>query len=416
MRRTGGTTARLLCALLAVVAAGWLGARASDSAKVRLDAGPATEAFDMPVHVAVDGLYKGEKVTVQGLTRDASGGQWKSWARFTAGSGTLDLARSVPEAGTYHVADAAGLLWSLQSPNPLGSSAGNLGAGDRFTVQVQALVGGRVVAEQTLTRSVPQPARQLIVATAGLHGSLYLPPNLAASPNTPAIVVIGGSEGGVPTSVAAGFEAAGYPSLALGYFGEPDLPRCLCSIPLEYFAHAVAWLRAQPGFADRPVVLWGASRGGEGALVLASYEPNLFDEVIAIAPSDQINGPVGYGADQASAAWTLNGQPLPAAPDPIPVSRIRVPVLLTAGGADIVWTSTKYASDVMARLDGTPGAPGHLYLAFPDAGHVMAGIAPYVPYDPAVYGGTRDANALAAESTWPQMIAFINGAKRHSAP
>ena len=417
MRRLCATTAPLLCALLAVVAAVWLGAQASDSAKVRLHAGPATEAFDMPIHVAVDGLYKGEKVTVQGLSRDASGGQWKSWARFTAGSGTLDLARSVPEAGTYHVADAAGLLWSLQPPAPLGSSPGNLGVGDRFTtLQLQVLVGGRVVAEQALTRSVPQPTQNPTVATAGFHGSLYLPPNLAASPNTPAIVVIGGSEGGVPRPVAAGFEAAGYPSLALGYFGEPDLPSCLCSIPLEYFAHAVAWLRSQPGFADRPVVLWGASRGGEGALVLASYQPDLFDEVIAVAPSDQINGPFGPGADQASAAWTLNGQPLPAAPDPIPVSRIRVPVLLTAGGADIVWSSAVYAANVMARLDSTPGAPAHHYLAFPDAGHAMAGITPYVPYNTAVYGGTPEANAFAAERTWPQMIAFINRAERHSVP
>lgn len=370
----------------------------------------------MPIHLAVDGLYlyKGEKVTVQATTDDRAGGLWKSWAQFTAGAATLDLARSVPEAGTYHVADADGLLWSLQ-PSASGAHADYVGGpGDRFTIQVQVIAGGHVVAEQTLTRSVPQPAQDPTVATAGFHGSLYLPPNLAANPTAPAIVVIGGSEGGVPSSEAAAFEASGYPSLALGYFGQSDLPRCLCSIPLEYFAHAVAWLRWQPGFADRPVVLWGASRGGEGALALAAYQPNLFDEVIAVAPSDQIKGPFGPGSTEAPSAWTVNGQPLPEGT--IPVAQIRVPVLLTAGGADAIWSSSIYAANVMARLDGTPGAPAHHYLAFPDAGHVMAGIVPYVPYNPAVYGGTQDANALAAESTWPQMIAFINEAKRHSLP
>jgi len=39
-----------------------------------------------------------------------------------------------------------------------------------------------------------------------------------------------------------------------------------------------------------------------------------------------------------------------------------------------------------------------------------------VPYNTAVYGGTPEANAFAAESTWPQMIAFINRAERHSVP
>jgi dienelactone hydrolase len=414
MRRTRGTTARLLSVLLAVVAAGWLGARASDSAALRLNAGPATEAFVMPIHVTVDGLYPGEKVTVRGLSRDSSGALWTSWASFTAESGTLDLARSVPEAGTYQVADAGGLLWSLQPP-ATGSQVRHIGGpGNGFTVQVQVLIGGEVVAEQTLTRSVLQPAQNLDVASTGFHGSLYLPPKPTASPTTPAVVVIGGSEGGVPAPEAAGFAAAGYPSLALGYFGEPDLPRCLCSIPLEYFAHAVAWLRSQPGFADRPVVLWGASRGGEGALVLAAYEPKLFDEVIAVAPSYLINRPVGLGATQAPSAWTLNGQPLPEGP--IPVAGIQVPVLLTAGGADVVWDSSVFAPIVMARLDITPGAPAHHYLAYPDAGHAMAGIPPYVPVDPTQFGGTQGANASAAESAWPQMIAFIHQAARHSAP
>lgn len=408
MRRTRATTARLLCLLLAVVAAGWLGVRAAASANVRLDAGPATEAFDMPIHLTVDGLHRGEKVTVQATSLDKTGGLWTSWARFTAGSTTLDLARSVPEAGTYHVADAGGLLWSLQPP-AAGPSAPTTGDGSRVTLDVHVLIGGEVVARQTLTRSVPQPAQNLIVATAGFHGSLFLPPN--AAPTAPAVVVIGGSEGGVPTSVAASFAAVGHPSLALGYFGEPDLPNCLCSIPLEYFVHAVAWLRSQPGFADRPVVLWGASRGGEGALVLASYEPALFEEVVAVSPSDQINGPYGRGATDADSAWTLNGRPLPEGA--IPVAGIRVPVLLTAGGADKIWNSSIFAGRVMARLDGAPGAPPHHCLYFPEAGHTRAGNTPYVPSDSSVYGGTQEANALAAERAWPQMLAFIAEARRH---
>ncbi|MEY9929208.1 hypothetical protein ABH926_003848 [Catenulispora sp. GP43] len=290
VRRIRGTAARLLCVLLAVAAAGWLGVRVSDAAGVRLEAGPALE--------------------------------------------TVDLARSVPQQGTYHVADAGGLLWSLQSPDAADPAeyaftpGHDPGAGPGFGVRVQVLVAGEAVAEQTLFRALPESTRQLDIAQEGLAGSLFLPPQVAAA--TPAVMVIGGSEGGIPRTEAAAFAAVGYPSLAVGYFGEPGLPACLCSIPLEYFAHAVAWLRTQPGFASRPLVLWGASRGGEGALILASYQPSLFDAVVAVAPSAHINGAFGDGAVKAPSAWTMNGQPLTASR--IPVAAIRVPVLLRDPG------------------------------------------------------------------------------------
>ena len=52
---------------------------------------------------------------------------------------------------------------------------------------------------------------------------------------------------------------SGYPALAVGYYDQPGLPKCQCSTPLEYFARAVGWLRAQPAGRGRPVVLYGAS-------------------------------------------------------------------------------------------------------------------------------------------------------------
>jgi acyl-CoA synthetase (AMP-forming)/AMP-acid ligase II len=44
-------------------------------------------------------------------------------------------------------------------------------------------------------------------------------------------------------------------------------------------ARAVGWLRAQPAGRGRPVVLYGASRGAEAVLLLASYLPHLADGV-----------------------------------------------------------------------------------------------------------------------------------------
>lgn len=407
-----GTAVRLMCVVLAVAAAAWLGVGVSHADKVRLDAGPGAETFDLPIHARIHGLDAGERVTVQASSSDATGMMWNSWAQFTAGkSGKLDLATAVPDKGTYQIADAGGLLWSLQPAATDPSALFGLPA-TGFAVRMRVLVGGDVVAEQTLTRSVPVAARDLTVAQTGFAGSLFLPPNAAAE--APAVVVIGGSEGGVPKPLAAAFQAAGYPALALGYFREPGLPACLCAVPLEYFAHAVAWLRAQPGFATRPLVLWGGSRGGEGALALAAYEPDLFDAVVANSPSDQINGAFGEGAASYASAWALNGRPL--ATGPIPVDRIRVPVLLTAGGSDNLWDSQDAAASVMRQLDARPGAPAHTYLFYPGVGHSAAGITPYAVLNPDILGGTAAANQHAAADAWPRILAFIAAAKAHPAP
>ena len=77
---------------------------------------------------------------------------------------------------------------------------------------------------------------------------------------------------------------SGYPALAVGYYDQPGLPTCQCSTPLEYFARAVSWLRAQPAGRGRPVVLYGASDGAQAALLLASYLPHLADAVVASSP------------------------------------------------------------------------------------------------------------------------------------
>jgi hypothetical protein len=67
---------------------------------------------------------------------------------------------------------------------------------------------------------------------------------------------------------------------------------------------------AQPVARGRPVILSGATRGGEGALLIASYEPHLFDAVIASSPSA-----FSYGSGPRSSplvsAWTWHGRPLP---------------------------------------------------------------------------------------------------------
>jgi dienelactone hydrolase len=379
--------------------------------RVRLDAGPAVAPLVTPIHVTVSGLPPGALVTLRARATDYEGRTWRSVAQLRASStGRLDLATAVPVSGSYHVADAGGLLWSLRPAFTSNPEAQFIEAYTGFTVTLQVLADDEVTATSTLRRVDVAPTSTQTVRQDGFASTFFVPAR--PRPGAPAIVVIGGSGGGEPTFQAAALAAAGYPALALGYFDEPGLPKCLCDIPLEYFARAVRWLRAQRVARGRPIILSGTSRGGEGALLIASYEPHLFDAVIASSPSAFSNGSYGPGSSPAVSGWTWNGKPLPIGTQ-IPVSRIRVPLLIGDGGQDAVWPSATSASLVMTELRAAHDAAPYTNLYYPKAGHAFLGTPPYFPYSAYgangnLMGGTQTADAQAMERSWLQMIAFID--------
>jgi hypothetical protein len=204
---------------------------------VRLNAGPAAGPFDTPVHITASGLPPGGLVTLAARTRGSDGRPWASSAQFRASAaGTLNLASAVPVSGSYHVADAAGLQWSLHPAFASGPDTQFDIGKPGFTVRLQVLVGGRVQAAATLVRLwsfATGPTVQTLDRD-GFASTLFTPDKVR--PGAPAVVVIGGSGGGEDTFTAGALALLGYPALALGYFQEPGLPTCLCDIPLEYFA------------------------------------------------------------------------------------------------------------------------------------------------------------------------------------
>jgi dienelactone hydrolase len=403
-----GACAALLAAVASVTGCS---SGAAAALHVRLDAGPAVAPLVTPIHVTVSGLPPRALVTLRARATDYIGRTWRSAAQFRASStGRLDLATAVPVSGSYHVADAGGLLWSLRPAFTSNPDAQFIEAYTGFTVTLQVLADSRVQAISTLRRADVAPTSTQTVRQDGFASTFFVPAK--SRPGAPAIVVIGGSGGGEPTFQASALAASGYPALALGYFDEPGLPRCLCDIPLEYFARAVRWLRAQPVARGRPVILSGTSRGGEGALLIASYEPHLFDAVIASSPSAFDNGSYGPGSSPTVSAWRWHGKPLQTGTQ-IPVSRIRVPLLIGDGGQDAVWPSASSASLVMTELRAAHDAAPYTNLYYPKAGHAFLGTPPYFPYSAYgangnLMGGTQVADAQAMERSWLQMIAFID--------
>ena len=398
-----------------------------------------TVLFSQPVTIRVTRLDKGEKVTVRDLATSAGAAPLSSQAMYRANSaGVVDLARSQSEAGTYAGRDRMGLFWSLQpgtpGPTPLLPDPLPRVETDQLSVEI----GGKTVATRRLVRRLVAPGvteRQLRPDDVGFYGDLFAPTGGAG--RRPAVLVLGGSEGGLaPTSmlIAAQLASHGYPTLALAYFGEPGLPSSLMNVPLEYFETALRWLSRQPGVDAHHIVVSGASRGSEAALLLGVHNPDLVSGVIAASPSSVVNRGL---PDKTQSAWSLGGspiafvpdhefrEPLPAdAPDAIiPVELSRGPILFVCGHDDHLWPSCDYTHAMTARLAAADATPRSTVLRYPAAGHSVGELVANTPESvtviPSRYGiydlgGSPSADAAARADAWPRLLLFLKHADRRT--
>lgn len=256
-RRFGLSAA--LCSL-AVVGCGITGCShsASDERAV-LSVSPSTALFDAPVTTVLRGPAS-TLVTVRASAVSADGTDWTSAAEFRSdAAGTVSLGQPALQ-GSYTGTDAMGLFGLLEPP-PTSADADFTPPAAGFDVVLRASIGGRQVASATAHRQSPATLgvthQDLRMPTDGLYGELCRPVHQTG--NRPALVVFGGSEGGLGPWVirqASLLAARGYPTLALAYFDEPGLPATLLKVPLEYFAKALTVLRAQPALIRNTCSSW----------------------------------------------------------------------------------------------------------------------------------------------------------------
>jgi dienelactone hydrolase len=282
-----------------------------------------------------------------------------------------------------------------------------------FDVTITVTSNGRTLATRTLTRqwlATGVTTRAVTLAADKVAGRLFLPP--AGPARHPAVLVFGGSEGGMSQTFTAALLAAhGYPSLTIAYFHEPGLPATLRDIPLEYFAAAARLLAGQPGVDPAHLIVMGYSRGTEAALLLAQDFPTLVHGAVLYAPTAVIH--FGY-PDTSSNAWTLAGAPV--SQTTIPVDHVSGPVLAIAGVDDALWQSATAAPLIMRVLDDAHDRYPHQALTYPHAGHNV-GTFPYAaegthlvqPVTGALVwlGGTRPGDAAAHAQSWPKVLALL---------
>jgi dienelactone hydrolase len=406
-RRLGIIAPGMCAVLLAGVTA--CGTSASGPGAV-LRATPPTGRYDTPLSITVTGLTPKTSVTLKATTMGVGGNTFQSAASFVSdGSGDLDLATAAPRSGSYVGAHSQGLLWSLQCGKCTYSLTPPPGG---YRVTLTVAVDNTVLATTQVTRLLSDPGVSRVEerpSNSGIYGDFFSGPN--RSRRQPAALLFGGSNGGLDGLDPEGSLLAsdGYPTLVLAYFAEPGLPQALLNIPLEYFVHALTWLSRQPGVDPSRIVVQGASRGSEAALLLGVHFSQLVHGVIALVPNDAA---LCASPSCGGPAWTLGGSPVPytsefnvVAPTDvpnavIPVEEIKGPVLLDCGGHDQVWNSCGFAEAIQARLVNFPLS--HTLLGYPNGDHDVGFPLPYFPV-----GDNSEPDALARIDQWPHLVDFL---------
>lgn len=219
----------------------------------------------------------------------------------------------------------------------------------------------------------------------------------------PAVLLVGGGMWGAYW--ASECARAGYPALSLTYYGVEGLPPLPEAIDLGYFEKGLAWLAGQEAVDAEHIVVMGASKNAELALVIASYYPELVSGCVAFAPSSVSwsNTVLPYNSDQLKPSLTFEGSPVPYLPmdklqpgnsdtletlsywqnalndsaavahAAIPVERIQGPILLFSGEDDQVWPSVQMGEMIKNRLNARPFSYSFEHLTYQNSGHYISG-------------------------------------------
>jgi len=397
-----------------------------------------------PLSIRVDGLPPDRNVT---LTAERTmPALYRSQAVFSPPQGTLDLATAKPLSGTYTEADIRGLFWSMAPVE--GGEPGGL---QPLQVKITATVDGRVVASTTIEFIDALPAVK-VEQVKEFPGAVFA--TMPGTARRPALIVLGGSEGGgsfardrAPRFASRGFAVLGLPYYSPGRSEReiPELPAAFVDIPVDRLNAAFEWLKRRPDVDASRVALLGASKGAEFVLIAAS-KFKWITSVVAIVPSDVVWEGWGPGVEPGTrSSFALNGKALPFVPyvefaqelegfrtgrdvrmrrfqdkgraaNPaaavkarIEVEKFRGPLLVIGGHDDQVWASGMMAQNIAERR----AAAGleTVALIFPEAGHAIAGNG-WTPttqsnVGPSKVGGTPQANAAAQARAFPETIAFL---------
>lgn len=261
---------------------------------------------------------------------------------------------------------------------------------------ITILIIGYFIADSILFDGV----RPKLLNQNGFQASYFVKPELESKK---AIVLIGGGQWG--DYWAQEFAHNGMVGLSLTYVGREGLPRLPEAIDLAYFEKAMTWLADQKEVNKDKIVLMGASRNAELALVIAATFPDLVSGVIAYSPSSVSwsNTVLPYNSDEIKPSWTYKGNDIPYVPmekitgnetdkiemveywnkglandefvnhATIRTEKINGPILLFSGVDDKVWPSSVMADSIEENLKENNFKFSIQNIKYENAGHLISG-------------------------------------------
>src|SRR3989304_2603239 len=167
-----------------------------------LQISPLVSLLDEDVAISVNGLNPHEKVCLICQTCDEEGMVWRSTAIFSA-----------------------------KKIDPMSFE---------ITVECES----KKSVSKILTRlKIAEGIERMEVREEGLVGVYFFP---KGKQNIPALIILGGSEGGIKEPRGALLASRGFATLTLAYFGVVGLPKQFKGISIEYVQKGAEWLKTQP--------------------------------------------------------------------------------------------------------------------------------------------------------------------------
>lgn len=357
------------------------------------------------------------------IWRDDGTGQYRpqdtvmhGWAEYRADSkGMIDLVTAKPLTGTTQKVGATTLFWSAY---PKGSAQLASVAAVSDTIRkapgntIFAIVekDGAVLAQSEFQIGQQRSAMTVVeVNMPGLVGVFAAPKHAS---KLPTLIHMHGSEGGSlgkATADAEQYAENGFATFALAYFTwdydrtAEKLPAEHINVELEILQRARDWLAQRPESDVSRLGLIGNSKGGEFAMLGATYFPWV-KAAVGCVPSDVVWE--GYGRfakpGEVISSWSFGGTPLPYIPTynskregwpnngaryaqaraefkaealaaRIPIERSKAKLFVIGGDRDETWASGEMSDALVATMrKAGKGRQIQSYIS-PTAGHSLCG-------------------------------------------
>ncbi|XP_068127980.1 acyl-coenzyme A amino acid N-acyltransferase 2-like [Hyperolius riggenbachi] len=406
---------------------------------VLLTISPEVALADEQVKIRAWGLPPQQIITIRAWLKDERGKFFYSRAFYRSDEeGKVDLDHTPATGGDFHGVHPMGLFWALRCTTPFFRLIKRDVMESPFEIHLEVYCHLEMnvmpecspEASTCLRRWYVAPGVQRVQVRKGrVRGALFLPPG--DGPFRGVIDLFGGF-GGLVEFRSSLLASRGFAALALAYFAYEDLPETYNSLDLTYFEEAIHFLSNHPKVSRGGVGLLGLSKGGEVALAMASYLPQVA-ATICINGTVAASGNTNYGdiflpgispmserilfAHNGSYyAFYTYGDPTNPENEAnmLPIEKATGPVLFLIGEKDKNYASLYFAKIAAARAE-KHGKKDVYIECYPGAGHLLEPpCSPFCPEFraasvaiPVMRGGELIAHCQAQEICWAKTQDFL---------